>query len=121
MTTSRGKKAAAKKVATTRRPASALAMTDAASASALVRDLAAMIEAAQKQVATVANVALTALHWQIGHHVRTHVLERRRAEYGGQIVSTASRQLAQRYGRSVNPAGKPMSIRGASAGRQAPR
>lgn len=103
MTTSRGKKAASKKkVSTLRRTSSALAKADAAFASELVRDLSEMIEAAQKQVATVANVALTALHWQIGHHVRTHVLEGRRAEYGGQIVSTASRQLAERYGRGFN-------------------
>lgn len=65
-----------------------------------MRDLSEMIEAAQKQVTTVANVALTALHWQIGHHVRTRVLDGRRAEYGGQIVSTASRRLAERYGRA---------------------
>lgn len=89
-------------VSTVRRTSSALAKADAAFASELVRDLSDMIEAAQKQVATVANVALTALHWQIGHHVRTHVLEGRRAEYGGQIVSTGSRQLAERYGRGFN-------------------
>jgi len=103
VTTSRGKGPAAKsKVATVRRRSSALAKRDAASASELVRDLSEMIEAAQKQVATVANVSLTALHWQIGHHVRTHVLEGRRAKYGGEIVSTASRQLAERYGRGFD-------------------
>jgi hypothetical protein len=58
--------------------------------------------AAQKQVAAVANVVRTALHWQIGHHLRTRALEGRRAEYGGQIVSTASRQLAERYGLGFN-------------------
>jgi len=79
-----------------------LARPDAAIASELVRDLAEMIESAQKQVASVANVALTALHWQIGHHVRTRVLEGQRAACGAQIVSTASRQLAERYGRGFN-------------------
>jgi len=62
-----------------------LAKPNAAIASELVRDLAEMIESAQKQVASVANVALTALHWQIGHHVRTRVLEGQRAAYGAQI------------------------------------
>lgn len=71
------------------------AQPDVAFASELVYDLSEMIEAAQKQVATVANAALTAPHRQIGRHGRTHVLEGRRAEYGGQIVSTASRQLAK--------------------------
>lgn len=96
------KKAAEKKTAIVRRHSSALAKPDVLFASELVRDLSAMIEAAQTQVATVANVALSALHWQLGHHVRTHVLEGRRAEYGGQIVSTASRQLAVRFGRGFN-------------------
>lgn len=103
MTTARGKKpASVKKTATARKRSTALLKPDAAFASELVRDLSEMIEAAQKQVATVANVALTALHWQIGDHVRRHVLEGRRAEYGGQIVSTVSRQLAERYGRGFN-------------------
>lgn len=103
MTTSRGKKEASKwKVAAVRQQSGALAKPDAAFASELVRDLSEMIEAAQKQVATVANVALTALHWQIGHRVRTRVLEGRSAEYGGQIVSTVSRQLAVGYGRGCN-------------------
>lgn len=104
MTSSRDKKAASKKKVATavRRRSVELAKPEAAFASELVRDLSEMIEAAQKQVAAVANVALTALHWQIGHHLRTRVLEGRRAEYGGQIVSTASRQLAERYGRGFN-------------------
>jgi len=103
MTPSRGKKAASKKeVARVHRASRALAKPDATFASELVRDLSEMIEVAQKQVAAAANVALTALHWQIGHHLRTRVLEGHRAEYGGQIVSTASRQLAERYGRGFN-------------------
>lgn len=79
-----------------------LSKSEAAFTTALVRDLSEMIEAAQNQVASVANTALTALHWQIGDHVRTRVLEGRRAEYGAQIVSTASRQLAERYGRGFD-------------------
>ena len=103
MTTPRDDQATStKKVAAPRRNSSALAKPDAAFASKLVHDLSEMIEAAQKQVATVANVALTALHWQIGHHVLSNVLEGRRAEYGAEIVSTASRQLADRYGRGFN-------------------
>jgi hypothetical protein len=61
-----------------------------------------MIEAVQRQVTTVANVALTTLYWQIGHRVHTAVLDGKRAEYGAQIVATASRQLAERYGRGFN-------------------
>lgn len=99
--TKRSAKANSKKASVQRKSAE-LAKPDSEFASELVRDLAEMIEAAQQQVTSVANTALTALHWQIGHHVRTHVLEGQRAEYGAQIVSTASRQLAERYGRGFN-------------------
>ena len=67
--------------------------------STLVRDLGSMIEAARKQVANAANAALTALYWQMGHRVRTEVLDGRRAEYGVQIVAAVGRQLEVRYGR----------------------
>jgi len=91
----------AKEVSTVSGPPEASETTDS-DASVLVRELSSMIETAQKQVATVANVALTTLHWQIGHHVRTCVLDGRRAEYGRRIVSSASRQLAERYGRGFD-------------------
>lgn len=68
-------------------------------ASGLVRDLGAMIDAARKQVAVAANVTLTTLYWQIGHRVRTEVLDERRAEYGGQIMAAVGKQLEARYGR----------------------
>lgn len=58
-----------------------------------------MIETARKQVAVAANAALTTLHWQLGHRVRTQVLEEQRAVYGGQIVSAVGKQLEARYGR----------------------
>jgi hypothetical protein len=81
------KPAKAKKAATARRQSTALTKPEA-DASELVRELSSMIEAAQKQVATVANAALTLLHWHIGHRVSEYVLDRKRAEYGAQIVST---------------------------------
>jgi predicted nuclease of restriction endonuclease-like (RecB) superfamily len=67
--------------------------------STLVHDLGSMIEAARKQVAVAANAALTTLYWQMGHRVRTEVLDGRRAEYGAQIVAAVGRQLEARYGR----------------------
>lgn len=65
----------------------------------LVRDLGQMIEAARQQVAVTANAALTTLYWQLGHHVRTKVLDGRRGEYGAQIVAAVGRQLETRYGK----------------------
>lgn len=72
---------------------------DEVAVSALIRELGAMIDAARKQVAVAANAALTTLYWQIGRRVRTDVLDDRRAEYGGQVVSVVGRQLEARYGR----------------------
>jgi predicted nuclease of restriction endonuclease-like (RecB) superfamily len=103
MSTLRGRKSTQeRKVAAGRRPSFALDKPEAALARELIRDLSKMIEAAQNQVVAAANVTLTALHWRIGHHVRTRVLEGRRAKYGVRIVSTASRRLAERFGRGFN-------------------
>lgn len=65
----------------------------------LVRELGEMIDAARGQVAVAANAALTTLYWQLGHRVRTEVLEGQRAEYGAQIVAAVGRQLEARFGR----------------------
>jgi predicted nuclease of restriction endonuclease-like (RecB) superfamily len=65
----------------------------------LVREFGAMIDAARKQVSVTANAALVTLYWQIGHRVRTEVLEGRRAEYGVQVVPALGKQLEARYGR----------------------
>jgi hypothetical protein len=66
----------------------------------LVAGIGTMIEAARNHVVTTANAALTTLYWQIGHRVRTEVLEKRRADYGARIVSAVGRQLEGVYGRS---------------------
>ena len=64
----------------------------------LANELGVMISAARKQVAATANAALVTLYWQIGYRVRTEVLERRRAEYGGQVVPAVGKLLEARYG-----------------------
>jgi predicted nuclease of restriction endonuclease-like (RecB) superfamily len=79
--------------------ASALPAPDGGQVAVLVRDLGQMIDAARTQVAVAANAALTTLYWQLGHRVRTEVLEGQRAEYGAQIVAAVGRQLETRYGR----------------------
>jgi len=76
---------------------------DDAEVAALALDLGKMIEAAWQQVAVAANAALTTLYWQLGHRVRTEVLEGRRAESGAQIVAAVGRQLETRYGRGFGP------------------
>ena len=78
-------------------------LPDDAEVAALALDLGKMIEAAWQQVAVAANAALTTLYWQLGHRVRTEVLEGRRAESGAQIVAAVGRQLETRYGRGFGP------------------
>ena len=68
----------------------------------LVEDLSAMIDAARRQVSTTANAVLTTLHWRVGHRLHTEILKAQRAEYGGRIVSSVSRQLESEYGRGFN-------------------
>jgi predicted nuclease of restriction endonuclease-like (RecB) superfamily len=65
----------------------------------LARELGEMIEAAQRQVAQVVNAALTTLYWQLGHRVRTEILQGRRAEYGTKMVAAVGQQLEARHGR----------------------
>jgi hypothetical protein len=70
-----------------------------AEVTALALDLGKMIESARQQVAQTANAGLTTLYWQLGHRVRTEILDGRRAEYGAQIVAALGRRLEARYGR----------------------
>lgn len=65
----------------------------------LVRELGTLIDAARKQVSVTANAALVTLYWQLGHRVRTEVLEGRRAEYGAEVVLAVGNQLEAQYGR----------------------
>lgn len=64
----------------------------------LAADLRSLIEAARLQVAQTVNAELVLLYWQIGDRVHRDILGQARAEYGGQIVSTLSRQLTEEYG-----------------------
>jgi hypothetical protein len=64
----------------------------------LAADIRAFIEAARLRVAQTVNAELVLLNWQIGNRIRHDILQEARAEYGDQIVSTLSRQLATEYG-----------------------
>lgn len=70
-----------------------------AEVTAFALDLGKMIDSARQQVAVAANAALTTLYWQLGHRIRTEILEGRRAEYGAEIVAALGRQLAALHGR----------------------
>jgi predicted nuclease of restriction endonuclease-like (RecB) superfamily len=66
----------------------------------LFNDLANLIEHSRQQLAVVANSTLTLLFWQVGQRINTHILQKKRAEYGKQIVATLSTQLQERFGKN---------------------
>ena len=66
----------------------------------LVIELSFLIEESKQQVAKVANSTLTLLFWHVGKRIQEEVLKNERAEYGKQIVTTVSLQLAEKYGRN---------------------
>ena len=68
----------------------------------LIGDIRSLIETARHNVAATVNASLTILYWQIGNRIRQDVLKEKRGEYGQEIVSTLSRQLAVEYGRGFS-------------------
>lgn len=65
----------------------------------LLAELKGLIEQARQHVAQTANSTLTMLYWQVGERIGREILHGRRAEYGEQIVSMLSTQLAMNYGK----------------------
>jgi hypothetical protein len=65
---------------------------------ALLPDIRRMIDESRTALATAVNVALTMLYSRIGKRINEEILKGERAEYGEEIVSTLSRQLAAEYG-----------------------
>ena len=58
-----------------------------------------LIEQSRLNLAVAVNATMTMLYWQIGNRINKEVLGDKRAEYGGQVVSTLSKQLQVEYGR----------------------
>ena len=65
----------------------------------LSREVKELILESRSQVTVAVNVTLTMLYWQIGKRINEEVLKGERAEYGKQIVSTLSGQLAMEFGK----------------------
>lgn len=70
---------------------------------ALLVDVRQLIEEARSAVATMVNVGLTMLNWNIGRRISAEILKGSRAGYGEEIVSTLSRQLVDEYGNGFSP------------------
>jgi predicted nuclease of restriction endonuclease-like (RecB) superfamily len=69
----------------------------------LIKDIRLYIEQAHEHVATTANSEITMMYWHIGKRINRDILGKQRAEYGKQIVSTLSSQLAEEYGKGFEP------------------
>jgi predicted nuclease of restriction endonuclease-like (RecB) superfamily len=65
----------------------------------LLDDVRNLIRQARTATAQAVNAALVLLYWEVGQRIRTEVLKEKRAEYGEEIVSTLSKQLAEEFGR----------------------
>ena len=65
-----------------------------AATQSLIQDLRQIVEQARGHVAATANYELTMMYWHIGERINREVLDNQRAEYGKQIVATASQQLS---------------------------
>ena len=70
----------------------------------LLRDLRLLIQQARVGVAHAVNSALVLLYWEVGHRIRTEILNSKRATYGDEIFSTLSRKLVAEFGNGFSQA-----------------
>ena len=68
----------------------------------LLNDLRELIETARQDVARQVNSALVLLYWHVGKRISQDILKEKRAEYGEQIVSAVSRELAAEFGQGFS-------------------
>jgi len=64
----------------------------------IISEIRSLIESARGRVASFANAQLTMLYWRIGERIYREVLNKERAEYGREILSTVSAELVIDYG-----------------------
>ena len=67
--------------------------------SELFGHIAILIHESRQHVAIAVNAELTMLHWNIGKHIKTHILQNQKAEYGEQIIATLSHKLTTDFGK----------------------
>jgi predicted nuclease of restriction endonuclease-like (RecB) superfamily len=64
----------------------------------LLDDVRSLIRQTREGVAQAANAALVLLYWRIGQRIRVEILKSQRANYGEEICSTLSNELAGEFG-----------------------
>ncbi len=93
-------KKSAKNVAALARPEKAPASALPPVKHALLGDLRGLILGARDGVARMVDTTLNLLYWEMGHRIRTEVLQEKRANYGAAIVVTLSRHLEAEFGKA---------------------
>ena len=59
-----------------------------------------LIEQTKNNVAIAVNSSLTIMYWHIGKLINDEILQKKRAEYGKEIVATVSQQLQDNFKRN---------------------
>jgi predicted nuclease of restriction endonuclease-like (RecB) superfamily len=58
-----------------------------------------LIDETRQKIAVSVNSATSVLYWNIGERIHREILDKKRAEYGQEIIKTLSQQLTQEFGR----------------------
>lgn len=58
-----------------------------------------LIQSARQRAAVAINAELTLLYWQVGQRINTEVLKGERADYGKEVITNLSKQLAATFGK----------------------
>ncbi len=58
-----------------------------------------LIEESRKSVAVAVNAELTSMYWHIGKKINEDILNKKRAEYGKQVIASLSHRLTNEYGK----------------------
>lgn len=83
-------------------PSSFIPYPSAKDPGGIFEDIRKLIEETRQNVATTVNAGLTMLYWKIGKRIYQEILQKDRAEYGAQIVSSLGRQLSIEFGRGFS-------------------
>jgi len=65
----------------------------------LFSNISMLIQQSRQRVAITVNAELTMLYWNIGKHIKIHILQNQKAGYGEQIIATLSNQLSSAFGK----------------------
>jgi hypothetical protein len=68
----------------------------------LLDDVRELILATRERVASAINAGLVLLYWQVGPRIRKDILQKKRAEYGAEILPTLSAKLMPEFGRGFS-------------------